>query len=62
MASLNKVQLIGHLGRDPESRTFPDGGMVTNMTVATSETWKDKVTGKKGIDRMDPRQCPRQTG
>lgn len=47
MASVNKVILIGHLGRDPESRTFPDGGMVTNMTVATSETWKDKVTGEK---------------
>lgn len=47
MASVNKVILIGHLGRDPESRTFPDGGAVCNMTVATTETWKDKQTGEK---------------
>lgn len=47
MASLNKVQLIGHLGRDPEARTFPDGGMVVNMAIATTESWKDKNTGEK---------------
>lgn len=47
MASVNKVIIIGHVGRDPESRTFPDGGMVTNMAIATSETWKDKQTGEK---------------
>lgn len=47
MASVNKVIIIGHVGRDPESRTFTDGGMVTNMAIATSETWKDKETGEK---------------
>lgn len=47
MASVNKVIIIGHVGRDPEPRTFPDGGMVTNMAIATSETWKDKQTGEK---------------
>lgn len=47
MASVNKVIIIGHVGRDPESRTFTDGGMVTNMAIATSETWKDKQTGEK---------------
>lgn len=47
MASLNKVQLIGHLGRDPEARTFPSGDMVVNMAVATTESWKDKQTGEK---------------
>lgn len=47
MASVNRVTIIGHLGRDPESRTFPDGGAVCNMTVATTETWKDKQTGEK---------------
>lgn len=41
-ASLNKVQIIGHLGRDPESRSFQNGGKVVNINVATSETWKDK--------------------
>lgn len=47
MASLNKVLLIGNLGRDPESRTFPDGGMVTNAQIATSEKWTDKQTGQQ---------------
>jgi single-strand DNA-binding protein len=46
MASLNKVMLIGHLGRDPEPRTFPDGGMVTNASIATTEKWTDKQTGQ----------------
>ena len=46
MASLNKVMLIGHLGRDPEPRTFPDGGMVTNASIATTEKWTDKNTGQ----------------
>jgi single-strand DNA-binding protein len=40
MPSLNKVQLIGNLGRDPEIRTFQNGGKVCNLSVATSETWK----------------------
>jgi len=42
MASLNKVQIIGHLGKDPESRFLPSGGQVTNFSVAASETFKDK--------------------
>jgi len=45
--SLNKVMLIGNLGRDPEVRTFQNGGKVCNLTVATSETWKDKNTGER---------------
>jgi single-strand DNA-binding protein len=42
MASVNKVILIGNLGKDPETRYMPNGEAVTNITVATSETWKDK--------------------
>lgn len=45
--SLNKVQLIGNLGRDPEVRTFQNGGKVCNLRVATSETWKDRNTGER---------------
>ena len=47
MASINKVILIGNLGRDPETRYMPDGGAITNITVATSHQWKDKATGDK---------------
>jgi len=43
---VNKVILIGHLGKDPETRYMPSGGAVTNITLATSETWKDKQTGQ----------------
>jgi len=43
---VNKVILVGNLGQDPETRTFQDGGQVTNVTVATSESWKDKQTGQ----------------
>lgn len=43
---INKVILIGNVGNDPESRTFPDGGSVTNINVATSENWRDKQTGQ----------------
>ena len=43
---LNKVTVIGRLGRDPELRTFQDGGKVTNVTVATTEKWKDKNSGE----------------
>lgn len=43
---VNKVILIGNLGRDPETRYMPSGGAVTNVTVATSETWKDKQSGE----------------
>lgn len=42
MASVNKVTLIGHLGKDPETRYMQNGDAVTNITLATSETWKDK--------------------
>jgi single-strand DNA-binding protein len=45
--SLNKVQIIGNLGRDPEVRNFQNGGKVCNLRIATSETWKDKTTGEK---------------
>jgi single-strand DNA-binding protein len=44
---MNRVTLTGHLGRDPEVRTFTDGSMVANLTVATSETWKDQSTGER---------------
>jgi single-strand DNA-binding protein len=44
--SLNKVQLIGRLGKDPEAHNFEDGGKVVNFTLATSETWKDRETGE----------------
>lgn len=45
--SLNKVMLIGHLGRDPEIRSFQNGGKVANLRIATSETWKDRNTGER---------------
>lgn len=45
--SLNKVTLIGNLGRDPEFRTTGDGRELANFTLATSESWKDKATGEK---------------
>lgn len=43
---INKVILVGNLGQDPETRYMPSGGAVTNVTIATSETWKDKQTGQ----------------
>ena len=45
--SVNKVILIGNLGRDPEVRSFQNGGKVCNLRIATSETWKDKNTGER---------------
>ena len=42
MASINKVIIIGNLGRDPETRYMPDGGAITNISVATTDKWKDK--------------------
>lgn len=42
---INKVILVGNLGQDPETRNMPSGGAVTNISVATSEQWKDKQTG-----------------
>ena len=47
MSSLNKVQIIGRLGKDPELRHFQDGTAVANLSVATSEKWKDKQTGEQ---------------
>lgn len=47
MASVNKVILIGNLGKDPETRYMSNNEAVTNITVATSESWKDKATGEK---------------
>src|ERR1700745_1374529 len=45
--SVNKVILIGNLGKDPEVRSFPNGGRVANFSIATSESWKDKATGER---------------
>ena len=47
MASVNKVILIGNLGRDPEVRYTPNGAAVCNITIATSRNWKDKTSGDK---------------
>lgn len=47
MSSVNKVILVGNLGRDPEVRTFQNGGKVCNLSIATSETWKDKSSGER---------------
>lgn len=47
MASLNKVTLIGNVGKDPEIRSMQDGTKVCNFSVATSETWKDKASGER---------------
>ncbi len=44
---INKVILVGNIGGDPETRYMPSGSAVTNITVATNETWKDKQTGEK---------------
>lgn len=45
--SVNKVILVGNLGKDPEVRSFQNGGRVANLSVATTESWKDKVTGER---------------
>lgn len=45
--SVNKVILVGNLGRDPESRSFSNGGKVVNLRIATSESWKDRNTGER---------------
>ena len=45
--SVNKVILVGNLGRDPEVRSFPSGGKVCNLRIATSENWRDKQSGEK---------------
>lgn len=46
MASVNKVILVGNLGRDPETRYSPDGGAITNVSIATTDKWKDKASGE----------------
>lgn len=45
--SVNKVIIVGNLGRDPEVRSFPNGGKVVNLRIATSETWRDKNSGER---------------
>jgi single-strand DNA-binding protein len=47
MASVNKVIIVGNLGRDPEVRYTLNGDSITNVTIATTDTWKDKATGEK---------------
>lgn len=47
MASVNRVTIVGNLGKDPEAKFIPNGDAVTNITVATTESWKDKNSGEK---------------
>jgi single-strand DNA-binding protein len=47
MSSVNKAIILGRLGKDPEVRYMPNGGAVANLSIATSQTWKDKQTGEK---------------
>lgn len=47
MASVNKVILVGNLGKDPETKYLPSGDAVTNFSIATTESWKDKSSGEK---------------
>ena len=47
MASVNKVIVVGNLGRDPETRYAPSGGAICNVSIATTRNWKDKATGEK---------------
>jgi len=46
MASVNRVTIIGHLGQDPEARYLPSGDALTNISVATTDKWRDKATGE----------------
>jgi len=46
MASVNKVTIVGNLGKDPEMRSFPSGDQVANVTIATTDKWKDKQSGE----------------
>ena len=45
--SVNKVILVGNLGRDPEIRSMPNGDRIANLSIATSETWRDKSSGER---------------
>lgn len=47
MSSVNKVILIGHIGRDPETRSFPNGGKITTASLATTDKWRDKQSGEQ---------------
>lgn len=47
MRGVNKVILVGTLGKDPEAKTFANGGMITKVSMATSESWNDKATGER---------------
>jgi single-strand DNA-binding protein len=47
MAGVNKVILVGRLGKDPQTKTFPSGGSIVEFSLATSETWRDKQTGER---------------
>ncbi len=47
MAGVNKVILVGRLGKDPESKSFANGGSVVRFSIATSETWRDKASGER---------------
>ena len=47
MRGVNKVILVGTLGKDPETKTFPNGGSLTQFSIATSESWTDKNTGER---------------
>ena len=47
MGSVNKVILVGRLGKDPEVKSFPNGGMIAELRVATSEAWTDKASGER---------------
>ena len=57
MASINKVIIVGNLGRDPEMRSFPNGDQVANVTIATTDKWKDKQSGARA--RWRPGRCSR---
>ena len=46
MASVNKVIIVGNLGKDPEMRSFPNGDQIANVTIATTDKWKDKTSGE----------------
>ena len=47
MAGVNKVIIVGNLGQDPEVRNMPNGGKVVNLSIATSDQWRDKNSGEK---------------
>jgi len=53
---INKVMLVGNVGNDPEFRTMPSGASVTNVSIATSESWKDKKTGEDA-ERTEWHKC-----